>query len=71
MENTDKIKKIPSIIREARIASGLTMKQVSTSLECANYQVVQQWELGTRPVPDDKKRALAKLIGLTVDDLVP
>ena len=71
MENTDKIKKIPSIIREARIASGLTMKQVAASLECASYQVVQQWELGIRPVPDDKKRALAKLIGLTVDDLVP
>lgn len=71
MENTDRIKKIPSIIREARIASGLTMKQVSASLECANYQVVQQWELGMRPVPDEKKRALAKLIGLTVDDLVP
>lgn len=64
-------KNIPQKIREARIASGLTMKQVADNLGLSGYQAVQQWELGTRPVPDGKKRALAKLIGLTVDDLVP
>lgn len=64
-------KDIPQKIRDARIASGLTQKQLADALGYKSFQAVQRWELGQRPVPDEKKRELARLIGLTVDDLVP
>lgn len=64
-------KDIPAIIREARIAAGLTQEQVAEALGYKSRQAPQRWELGARPVPDEKKRALANLLGITVDDLVP
>ena len=64
-------KDIPQKIRDARNASGLTQKQLADALGYKSFQAVQRWELGQRPVPDEKKRELARLIGLTVDDLVP
>ena len=65
------VKDIPQKIRDARLSSGLTQKQLADALGYKSFQAVQRWELGIRPVPDDKKRALAKLIGLTIDDLIP
>ncbi len=65
------MKNIPGIIKDARIKKGLTQAQVSSALGYKSSQAYQRWELGARPVPDEKKRALAKLLDLTVDDLVP
>lgn len=62
---------IPEIIKEARIKKGLTQAQVASALGYKNFQAYQRWELGARPVPNEKKRALANLLDLTVDDLVP
>lgn len=67
MENKD----IPSIIRDARIRKNMTQAQVASALGYKSFQAYQNWELGARTVPDEKKRALAKLLDLTVDDLVP
>ena len=65
---------IPEKIKAARLASGLTQQQLG---EAAGYagdsaQVsVRRWEAGTRPVPTDKIRTVAKLLHLTLDDLIP
>lgn len=65
---------IPEKIRAARIAANLTQKQLG---EQAGYTgsaaqvTVGRWEIGARPVPVEKLRIVAKLLKLTIDDLVP
>ena len=62
----------PDTIRAARIAAGLTQKQLG---EAAGYKDAQpfvaSWEAGTRPIPRDKIRAVAEVLGLNVEDLLP
>lgn len=65
---------IPEKIRAARIAANLTQKQLGVQAgypESAAQGIVGRWEAGTRPVPVEKLRIVAKLLKLTIDDLVP
>ena len=62
---------IPETIKSARIRKGYTQLQLAQIMGYASHRSVQQWESGRRPVPDNKKRELARLLGLTLDDLIP
>lgn len=68
-------KDIPAIIKAARIRAGLTQKELGLkcgySEESDVSRLVRQWETGTRPVPDDRKRALITALDLTFDDIIP
>jgi transcriptional regulator with XRE-family HTH domain len=61
-------------IKAARLQGGLTQKQLG---ELCGYstvsaeRTVQRWEAGDRYVPHEKLRTVAKLLNLTLDDLVP
>ena len=65
---------IPEKIKTARLMVGLTQQQLG---EACGYEdksalvTVNRWESGTRPVPIEKLRTVAKLLNLTLDDLVP
>ena len=65
---------IPEKIKAARLACGLTQKQLG---ELCGYSkssaehTVQRWEYGDRYVPHEKLRLVAKLLHLTLDDLIP
>lgn len=65
---------IPEKIKAARLASGLTQQQLGELCGYAgdSAQVsVRRWEAGTRPVPTERLRIVAKLLNLTLDDLIP
>lgn len=65
---------IPEKIKAARTAKGFTQQELGEKLgyEGQSAQVaVRQWELNRRPVPMEKIRPLAALLGLTLDDLIP
>lgn len=65
---------IPEKIKTARLMVGLTQQQLGEKCgyEGETAQVsVRRWEGGTRPVPIEKLRTVAKLLNLTLDDLVP
>ena len=67
-------KDIPAVIKAARIRAGLTQLELGEKLgyEYGTARVtVARWESGTRPVPDDRKRALVTALGLTFDDIIP
>lgn len=60
-------------IKQARIEAGYTQQKFG---ELCGYEnnaqgIVGRWESGTRPVPLEKLRTVAKLLNLTLDDLVP
>jgi transcriptional regulator with XRE-family HTH domain len=60
-------------IKQARIEAGYTQQKFG---ELCGYEsnaqgIVGRWESGTRPVPIEKLRTVAKLLNLTLDDLVP
>ena len=61
-------------IREARKAAGYTQVQLGEKL---GYEgrigevTVSRWERNERPVPLDKLRKLAEVLGLTLDELIP
>lgn len=61
-------------IKQARIDAGYTQQKFGElcGYEGASAQnTVQRWEYGTRPVPIEKLRIVAKILNLTLDDLVP
>lgn len=66
--------RIPELIRTRRTSLGLTQKQVG---EACGYQgdlaqvQLAKWESGTRPVPLDKIRGLAKILQMQIDELIP
>ena len=63
----------PDTIRAARIAAGLTQKQLgeAAGLESSTAQpFVASWEAGTRPVPRDKIRLVAEVLGINPTDLI-
>lgn len=65
---------IHATIREARTRAGLSQRQLGEALgyDGSYAEVsVRRWELGSRPVPIDKVRQLAAVLGLTLDDLIP
>lgn len=65
---------IPEKIKQARLAVGLTQQQLG---ELCGYttasasRTVQRWEAGDRYVPHEKLRAVAKLLRLNLEDLIP
>ena len=66
--------RIPDLIRTTRISLGLMQKDIGEA--CGYGGVLAQvqiakWEAGTRPVPLDKIRALAGVLQLQIDDLIP
>lgn len=65
---------IPEKIKQARLDAGLTQQKLG---ELCGYDgssaqtIVGRWETGTRPVPIEKLRIVAKTLNLTLDDLIP
>lgn len=74
MEVLAMTKEIAERIKAARKAAGYTQVQLGEKL---GYEgrigevTVSRWERNERPVPLDKIRLLASLLGLTIDDLIP
>ena len=74
MEVLTMTQEIADRIRAARKAKSLTQMQLGALL---GYEgkvgevTVARWEANTRPVPLDKIRPLAKVLGLTIDELIP
>ena len=65
---------IPETIKEARNKKALTQLEVGTSCGYSGEigrVTVARWEAGSRPVPLDKLRILAKTLGIKGLDLIP
>ena len=64
---------IPEKIKTARLMVGLTQQQLGErcGYEKNAQSTVGRWESGTRPVPTEKLRIVAKTLNLTLDDLIP
>ena len=61
---------IPEKIKAARLASGLTQQQLASMCNVAVRTVIR-WEVGDRHVATEHLRIVAKLLHLTLDDLIP
>lgn len=63
----------PDTIRAARIAAGLTQKQLGEAAGYADSTAqpfVASWEAGTRPIPRDKIREVAKALNIEPTELI-
>ena len=63
----------PDTLRAARIAAGLTQKQLgeAAGLESSTAQpFVASWEAGTRPIPRDKIRLVAAALHIEPAELI-
>lgn len=63
----------PDTIRAARIAAGLTQKQLGEAAgytEITAQPFVASWEAGTRPIPRDKIREVAKALNIEPTELI-
>lgn len=61
-------------LKKARVRVNLTQKRLGEQLGYEGKSaevVVQLWEYGKQPIPVRHYRALAKLLELTLDDIVP
>lgn len=61
------------LIRDARLAQGLTQQELGERLGYADRvakRMVQSIEYGQRPVPRSRIKAVAAVLGLTLDELV-
>jgi len=68
------MKDIPATIKAARLRANMTQQELGEKLGYSGNSAqvaVRQWELGRRPVPLEKIRALAAALSLTLDDLIP
>lgn len=66
--------RIPDLIRTTRLSLGLMQKEIGEACGYEGFSAQVQaakWEAGTRPVPLDKIRALARTLKLQIDDLIP
>lgn len=64
----------PDTIRAARIAAGLTQKQLGEAVGLnpkSAQPLVAGWERGGRPVPRVRLKRVAEVLGLNVEDLLP
>ena len=65
---------IPERIKQARLDAGLTQQKLG---ELCGYTgdsaqvTVRRWEAGSRPIPLEKLRTVARLLNLTLEDLIP
>ena len=63
----------PDTIRAARTAAGLTQRQlgeVAGYIDTTAQSFVASWEAGTRPIPRDKIRLVAEVLGINPTDLI-
>lgn len=66
--------RITETIKKARMDAGLTQQKLG---ELCGYTgnsaqvTVRRWEAGSRPIPLEKLRTVARLLNLTLEDLVP
>lgn len=61
-------------IRDARESKSFTQRQVGEGCGFSGRKAqiyVARWEAGTRPVPQDKIKALAHLLGIPLEQLIP
>lgn len=73
-KETGRDMRIPDLIRTTRTGLWLTQKQVGEACGYEGFSAQVQaakWEAGTRPVPLDKIRILARTLQLQIDDLIP
>lgn len=56
-------------LREARLNSGLTQKQVALRLDYSSSQFVSNWERGLREPACDTLWKLAEIYGVTAEEL--
>ena len=64
---------IPEKIKKARQEAGMTQKQVGLALGYSDKiadKYVRRWELGDRPVPNEKLRALSQVLNIPLDQLI-
>lgn len=67
-------KNIPAAIKAARIAAGLTQKELGERIGYngeSQERAIRNIESGRRGVPIEKVRALAAVLNLTLDDIIP
>ena len=63
----------PDTIRAARIAAGLTQKQLGEAAgyaEITAQPFVASWEAGTRPIPRDKIKLVAEVLHIEPTALI-
>ena len=63
----------PALIRSARLALGLTQKQLGEAAGYADSTAqpfVAAWEAGERPVPRDKIKQVAEALGVEPAELI-
>ena len=65
---------IPDLIRSARLSAKLTQvklgEMVGYTGTTAQVQIAQ-WEAGTRPIPRDKLKAVALILKIPLETLLP
>ena len=64
---------IPKIIRAARLAAGLTQKQLGERVGYTGRTAqpfVASWEAGTRPIPRDKIQLVAEALHIEPTELI-
>ena len=64
---------IPTIIRTARLAAGMTQAQLAEAIGLDTkwgQSIVAQYEMGSRPIPRKRLRLAAEVLGLRLSDLI-
>lgn len=65
---------IGELIRERRLAKKLTQKRLGEMLGYTGRSaeaVVQNWEYGKQPVPQNKLKPMSKVLEVPLEDLLP
>lgn len=57
------------IARQLRIAKGLTLRDVEQMIEC-DHSAIANFELGETLLREPALKAYAKLLGVTIDELI-
>lgn len=60
---------VPNRLADLRLAAGLTCAQIAERVE-RDPSTVYRWEIGEHRIPDDVKPQLARMLGVTVGDLM-
>lgn len=61
---------IPERIKQARLDAGLTQQQLARICRTTS-RTVQRWEYGDLHVATDKLRIVARVLNLSLEDLIP
>lgn len=60
---------VPNRLAEFRATAGLTQRQIAERLD-RDPSTVYRWETGEHRIPDELKAPLARMLGVTVGDLM-